>query len=143
MSSSKFEVTLHPDAGLHRRIAGIGLAALALGGVLICLLPVSRGLRILSLISWLLISAIELRCWWTSIRSLAAMRFMAGGEIHCLFENGIWRQFEILPGSRVMSHQVWLRLGGTGGMVRGVLLTSATTGVDEWRRLQVMLRNSH
>ena len=142
MSSNRFEVTLYPDRRVQLRFACIGLVALGLGLALICLLPIGGALHLTVSIAWLLASATELWRWYGSVRSLVSLRFASGGEIHGLFRNGICRVLRILPGSRIMGRQVWLRLGDESCEVRGVLLTSGTMDARSWRRLQVTLRLS-
>lgn len=142
MSSNSFEVTLKPDPALQRRVAAGGLAALLLGTVLIGLLPLAPGFRLGGAVVWLVYSIAEVRTWHRSARLLLRLRFAADGQLHGLFQNGLWQLLQVLPGSRITSRHAWLRLGNETCRVPGILLSARHSRPDDWRRLQTQLRFS-
>ncbi|MEQ8205283.1 MAG: hypothetical protein RIA65_03835 [Woeseia sp.] len=142
MSSSSFEVSLQPDPALQRRVAAGGLAALVVGAVLIGLLPVEAGFRLGGVATWLWYSLAEIRSWHRSVGLLVRLRFAADGQLHGLFQNGLWQLLQVLPGSRITSRHAWLRLGNETCRVRGVLLSAKYVDAEDWRRLQAQLRFS-
>lgn len=140
MSSSSFEVSLQPDPVLQRRVAAGGLSALLIGTVLIGLLPIEAALRFGGVAAWLWYSLAEVRSWYSAVRLLVSLRFATDGQLHGLFQNGLWQPLQVLPGSRVTSRHAWLRLGNETCRLGGILLSAKNVRADDWRRLQAQLR---
>jgi Membrane-bound toxin component of toxin-antitoxin system len=141
MSSSKFEVTLHPDAGTAAVVRGTALACCLLGTAIIAGLLRPWWLAVAVSAAWTVFSVIEYRRWQQGVRQLVQIRLAPRGEVQGLFRNGLWQELTLLPGSTITPQLVWLRLGGGPVSLPGLLFWRGRMPPERWRRLQAVLRN--
>lgn len=142
MSSTKFACDLRVSRWLRRfLIAGAVLAWLT-GGLLVLALPAPAPARaalalLLTASCWL-----EFRDQRRGMARIDRIRITCGGHIEGSGPGGERLPLELLAGSMLLSRSAWLRLKFPDGTVSGEWLQAGRGESEEWRRLQVIWRQS-
>ncbi len=139
MSSPTFGVTLRPDRRLIGRIGLAAAAALGSGFVIVLHLPLPAAWRILLAAIWLAAQLRECALFLRAAGRVSRLRLDAAG-IHGLFENGMWRELALRPGTVVTERFAWLRLSDRNGRACCVALSADAVGASAWRRLRLWYR---
>lgn len=140
MSSTTFDVTIHPDRRLHGVV--LLFAALAgIAGLVIALrLPLSPGGRAAAACGWLLIAALDTWRYNSRWQLVRRIRVRPPSMFTVLYANGIWHDTSLCRGTVLLERALWLRLQGPDGKPASLLVTPGAAGRRNWRRLQALLR---
>jgi hypothetical protein len=112
---------------------------LAAAGIpLLIMLPLARAETLLGCLAWCAWSASELVALRRSQRSYQAIRIATDGTVSVQGPDGQWAGGRLLPGSILLRHIGWLRIGPGGGPVSGELVRGDCREGQDWRRLQVI-----
>lgn len=112
---------------------------MAVGLAIALHLPLPAPLRMLAAALWLSGQTLELAAF---SRAAARWRRLAIGAqgVRALFENGIWRELRLCPGSVVTPRFAWLRLADTEGRSTCAVLRASSVPGSAWRRLTAWYR---
>lgn len=131
---------MRPETWIQRLVASGGILAALPGVFLIVLQPLPRWLSGLLSLLWLSAAVIATRCGAVNARLVRELHCQPDRHWRVLFDNGIWRSVERLPGCRTAAGLLWLRCGDPAGGRYCLLLRQRACRAEDWRRLQVLLR---
>lgn len=141
MSSRAYVAEIRTSTELRRVVIGSAVACSLLGFLCLQLLPLALLWRTSAGLTWLAISAVELRRFRRHYITFSHMRFHAGGKVELLARNHPTVEATILPGSMLLGGAGWIRLisGEDGSCAE--LVSGKTQESKQWRRLQVIWRH--
>ena len=138
MSSSVFEVVLHPDPVLRRFVLWTGIALLSTGCVLIALLQISPLWRWACGLVWLADGLRELRNQRLGSVQVCSLRLDSRGLVVATDVAGQRHDLTLLTGSVVLPGLAWLRVRFASGLSYAELFTAKRADPGTWHRLQLL-----
>jgi len=142
MSSIEFEVVLHPDPLLHRRVLLSGVVAMLIGALLIISLPLAISWRAFLAAIWLAESLRELRQLCYGNCRVRSISLASSGRITATSPSGTTHSMTLHTGSLVLGSLAWLRLRFDNGDVFAGLFSRHQVGAEDWHRLQLLWHQS-
>ena len=112
----------------------LGMTALALAAIGVAALPDEVRLALGVVVIVLAVLG------WRRARFREVLRVAANGQLHCLDEQGEWREVEVLGDSFIATGLIVLRYREAGRRVRTLTLLPDSADADDLRRLRVSLR---
>lgn len=138
MSSTVFEVVLHPDPILRRLVLWTGIALMSCGMILIAQLEISPLWRGAVGTIWLADSLRELRNLHHGATRVCSLILDSAGNIAATDIDGDQHELTLLTGSMILPRLAWLRVRFRGGRRHAELFTRKRSGPVTWHRLQLL-----
>ena len=141
MSSTPFSAELTPESRLRKVVLGSGALLVAVGIIVISMLPVAAHWRWLGACLWGLAGVREILVIANGYRRYRRIRIESSGAMELLRPCGDWMAVEVQAGSVVLQKLAWLRFRFPDGTRCAELLRCNTRENEDWRRFQVIRRH--